>query len=174
MLGQQTEKITLGQIIAAELKQEAVSTRKMLERFPEGKADWSPHEKSMKLGQLASHIADVPNWIRPTVTQEELDFDKSDYKPAHFTTAAELVEHFDTSLEDALEVLQRVSDEDLMKTWRLRSGEQIFFELPRIQVLRGMVMNHLIHHRGQYSVYLRLNDVPLPGVYGPTADEQTM
>lgn len=173
MSGQQTERVTLAQTIAAELQHEAVATRKMLERFPEGKADWSPHEKSMKLGHLASHIADVPNWIRPTVTREELDFSKDDYKPADFTTAAQMVEHFDKSLTDALEVLQGVSDEDLMKTWRLRSGEQIFFEMPRIQVLRGMVMNHLIHHRGQYSVYLRLNDVPLPGVYGPTADEQT-
>lgn len=174
MLGQQTERVTLGQTIAAELKHEAVSTRKMLERFPAGKAEWSPHEKSMKLAHLASHIADVPNWVRPTVTEEELDFSKSDFKPAHFTTAGELVAHFDKSLEDALELLQAVSDEELMKTWRLRDGEQIFFEMPRIQVLRGMVMNHLIHHRGQYSVYLRLNDVPLPSVYGPTADELTM
>ncbi len=174
MPGQQTEKNTLGQAIAAELRHEAISTRKMLERFPEDKADWSPHEKSMKLAQLASHIADVPNWIRPTVTQEELDFSKDEYKTTEFTTAEELVGHFDKSLKDALEVLQTASDEDLMITWRLRSGEEIFFEMPRIQVLRSMVMNHLIHHRGQYSVYLRLNDVPLPGVYGPTADEQTM
>jgi uncharacterized damage-inducible protein DinB len=174
MTGQQTEKFTLGQTIAAELKHEAVSTRKMLERFPEGKADWSPHEKSMKMGALASHIADVPNWIPPTVTAEELDFSRTEYKPANFTTAAELVEHFDKSLAQALALLQTVSDEDLMKHWRLRDGEKIFFEMPRIQALRGMVLNHLIHHRGQYSVYLRLNDVPLPGVYGPSADEPTM
>lgn len=174
MLGSRTEKITLGEIIAAELEHEAAATRKMLERFPEDKADWSPHEKSMKLAHLASHIADVPNWIRPTITEEELDFSKSGYKPVHFTTARELAAHFDKGVKDALCFLQSVSDEDLMKMWRLRSGEQIFFEMPRAQVLRGMIMNHLIHHRGQYSVYLRLNGVPLPGVYGPTADEQTM
>ena len=174
MSGQQTERVTLGQTIAAELQHEAIATRKMLERFPEGKADWSPHEKSMKLGHLASHIADVPNWIPPTIKQDEMDFSKDDYKPVSFTTAAELVAHFDRSLADALDVLQTVSDEDLLKVWRLRSGEQVFFEMPRIQVLRGMVMNHLIHHRGQYSVYLRLHDIPLPGVYGPSADEQTM
>ena len=174
MLGQQTDRVTLGQTIAAELKHEAVSTRKMLERFPEGKAEWSLHEKSMKLGRLASHIADILNLIRPTVTQEELDFSKGDYKSPELTSADELVAHFDKSLEDALEILQSVSDEDLMKNWRMRSGDHIIFEMPRIQVLRAIVMNHLIHHRGQYSVYLRLNDVPLPSVYGPTADEQIM
>jgi uncharacterized damage-inducible protein DinB len=163
--------MTIGQTFAAELEHEAVATRKMLARVPNANFGWQPHGKSMRLGQLASHVADVPNWIRPTVTMEELDFEQNKFQPKEMATAAELVDYFDQSLGDALEVLRSASDADLMKNWRLRSGDKIFFEMPRAQVLRSMVMNHLIHHRGQLSVYLRLNDVPLPGVYGPTADE---
>lgn len=174
MLGQQTEKITLGQTLAAELKQEGVSTRKLLERFPEGKAEWQPHEKSMTLGRLAGHVAELPMWVSVAVNQEELDFATSDHKPAHLTTAAELVELFDKNLNEALESLQSVEDEILMQNWRLRNGEQIYFEMPKIAVIRSMALNHLYHHRGQLSVYLRLNDVPLPGIYGPSADEPVM
>lgn len=166
--------MTIGQMFAAELEHEAVATRKMLERMPDGDFDWQPHAKSMRLGQLASHVADVPNWIRPTVTTEELDFAQSNWQPKEMRNAADLVNYFDQGLSDALEVLRSASDADLMKNWRLRNGENIFFEMPRAQVLRSMVMNHLIHHRGQLSVYLRLKDVPLPGAYGPSADEQTM
>lgn len=161
----------LGQVFAAELTQEAAATRKMLERFPAGEADWQPHEKSMTLGKLASHVADVPNWIRWTVTEDELDFGKTDYKQLEASSADELVSAFDKGVAEALDILQNAEDEDLMKNWKLRDGENIFFEMPRVQVLRAMVMNHLIHHRGQLSVYLRLKDVPLPGVYGPSADE---
>lgn len=172
-VGKQTQgRPTLGQTIASELKGEATATRKMLERFPAGQTDWSPHEKSMTIGKLANHISDVAGWVKIIVNQEELDFAVSGYEIPEFDTGAKLTGHFDLQVETALEVLQNVSDEDLLKTWRLRNGDEIFFEMPRIAVLRGMVMNHLIHHRGQYSVYLRLKDVPLPSVYGPTADEQ--
>ena len=166
--------MTIGQTFAAELEHEAVATRKMLERVPDGEFDWQPHAKSMRLGQLASHIADVPNWIRATVTMEELDFAQNNFQPKEMRSATDLVNYFDQSLGDALEVLRTASDDDLMKSWRLRNGEKIFFEMPRVQVLRSMVMNHLIHHRGQLSVYLRLKDVPLPGAYGPSADEPNM
>jgi len=174
MSGQQTEKTTLGQTLAAELKHEATATRKMLERVPADKFEWSPHDKSMSLGRLATHVAEVPQWVSPTVTQEELDFGKNDYKPANLNTPNELIEAFDKGLNEALDALQNVSDEDLMQTWTLRNGEEIILAMPRAAVLRSMVLNHLIHHRGQLSVYLRLQDVSLPGVYGPTADEQTM
>lgn len=170
---QQTQgRPTLGQVIAAELKSEATATRKMLERFPAGKADWSPHEKSMTIGKLANHISDVTGWIDIIVNQEELDFATSDYEVPENDTGAKLAEHFDTQIEKSLDVLQNVSDEDLLKTWSLRNGDEIIMEMPRIAFLRGMVMSHLIHHRGQYSVYLRLKDVPLPSIYGPSADEQ--
>lgn len=166
--------MTIGQRYAAELEHEAVATRKMLERVPDDSFDWQPHAKSMRLGQLASHVADVPNWIRPTVTMDELDFDQNSFQPKEMRNAADLVNYFDQSLSDALEVLRSADDEEMTKKWRLRSGDKIFFEMPRVQVLRSMVMNHLIHHRGQLSVYLRLKDVSLPGAYGPSADEPTM
>lgn len=161
-----------GQILAAELKREAIATRKMLERVPENSFAWKPHEKSMSLGELASHVADVPGWIPPTVNQEELDFANTDFKPARLNTPRELVEHFDQSLNAALDALQTVSDENLEKIWRLRRGEQILLEMPRASVVRAMVLSHLIHHRGQLSVYLRLKDVPVPSIYGPSADEK--
>ncbi len=126
----------------------------------------------MSLGKLASHVADVTDWIRPIIKDEELDFSKTDYKMLEANSAEELTAAFDKSLADAFDVLKNASDENLMKNWKLRDGENIFFEMPRIQVLRGTVMNHLIHHRGQLSVYLRLKDVPLPSIYGPSADEQ--
>lgn len=163
--------MNLGQSIAEELKREAVATRKMLERVPADSFAWQPHEKSMILGQLASHVADVTGWIPPIVTQEELDFAKSDFKPARLTTPNELVEHFDESLDAALGFLHTASDEHLRQSWRLRKGEHLILEMPRADVIRTMVLSHLIHHRGQLSVYLRLKNVPLPPVYGPSADE---
>lgn len=163
--------MNLGQILAQELQYEAQSTRKMLERVPDRFA-WQPHDKSMPLGRLATHVAELPQWTRSIVTQDELDFAKSDYKPVTLGSAAELVETFDKSIADSIELLQNASDADLMRSWQLRNGEKILFEMPKAAVLRSMVLSHLIHHRGQLSVYLRLNDVPLPSVYGPTADEQ--
>lgn len=163
--------MNLGQILAQELRHEAQSTRKMLERVPD-KFEWQPHEKSMNLGRLATHVAEIPQWTRAIVAQDELDFAKSDYKPAALGSAAELVEMFDKCVGDSVELLQDASDADMMRSWQLRNGEKVLMEMPKAMVVRSMVLNHLIHHRGQLSVYLRLNDVPLPSVYGPTADEQ--
>ena len=164
--------MNLGQMLAAELEQEAVATRKMLERVPEGIFDWRPHEKSMTLGRLATHVAEIAHWTKITVVQDELDFAKFDYKPATAANAAELVETFDKTVGEAKEVLRNCSDKEIMRSWTLRNGEQIYFTLPKMAVVRSMVLSHLIHHRGQLSVYLRLHNVPLPSVYGPTADEQ--
>lgn len=163
--------MSLGKMLAAELQYEAISTRKMLERSPNEKFDWQPHEKSMTLGQLAAHLAEVPQWVRPTLTQDELDFSKMNRQPSDLKTTVELVEVFNKSVSDAFGLLQEISDEDLLKTWKLSNGEKVLLEMPRVGVVRSMVLNHLIHHRGQLSVYLRLNNVPLPSVYGPTADE---
>lgn len=163
--------MNLGQILAQELQYESQSTRKMLERVPDIFA-WQPHDKSMNLGRLATHVAEIPHWTRAITTQDELDFAKSDYKPASAAGAAELVEMFDNYVADSIELLQSASDADLMRNWQLRNGEKVIMDMPKAMVIRSMVLNHLIHHRGQLSVYLRLNDVPLPSVYGPTADEQ--
>lgn len=159
----------MSEALAAELQHEAISTRKMLKRVPEDAFDWKPHEKSMELGRLAGHIAELPSMAVSILTLDELDF--AGYKPYIPASAAELVERFDKHIGDAVGLLNEQADEQLFKPWRMLSGGKVFFEMPRVAFLRSMMMSHMIHHRGQLSVYLRLRDVPLPSVYGPTADE---
>jgi uncharacterized damage-inducible protein DinB len=163
--------MALSHALSAELKQESATTRKMLERVPQDKLDWKPHDKSMTLGRLAGHIAELPSLLQATLAAEEIDFASGQYKPFLPASSSELTETFDKNVAKALELLQNQSDENLQKTWRLRRGEQVLLEMPRKAALRTVGLNHLIHHRGQLSVYLRLLDVPLPSVYGPTADE---
>jgi len=146
------------------------TTRSLLERVPEANPDWKPHPKSMTLGRLATHVAELVAWTDTTLQQTELDFAKGDYKPALFTSTAALLETFDANVKSARAAIAGTSDQDMMVPWTLRNGDQVIFTLPRVGVLRSFVMNHVIHHRGQLSVYLRLNDVPLPSIYGPTAD----
>jgi uncharacterized damage-inducible protein DinB len=161
----------LNESIIAELQMEAANTRKMIERVPEKSFGWKPHDKSMTLGRLAYHIAENPQWVSAIVDKDEIDFASNDYVPKEAETIAELLKVFDDSLAGAVECLKKTSDEKLMGNWTMRNGEQIYFTLPKIAVLRSFVMNHTLHHRGQLSVYLRLLDVPLPQIYGPTADE---
>jgi len=163
--------MSLSEPIAAELQREAATTRRMLERVPQDSLAWKPHEKSMTLGRLAGHIAELPSLVIPTLTLDELDFAAGSFQPFAPSNTAELLEKFDKNIAEAVGALKDQPDEHLLKTWRLRNGEQVFFELPRVSVLRTMALNHVIHHRGQLSVYLRLLGVPLPSVYGPTADE---
>lgn len=155
----------------SELQSEARVTRKLLERVPFSDPAWKPHEKSTPLGRLAVHVAELPGWITMTLNTEELDFAKSEYKPTEIHSAEELAALHDKNVAAAAECLNKQSDGDFMKNWTLRSGETIYFTMPKVQVLRGVVYNHLIHHRAQLGVYLRLLNVPLPQMYGPTADE---
>ena len=155
-----------------ELKQESVSTRKHLERVPENAFDWKPHTKSMAMMQLASHIADTPSWAAPLINQDEMTFDPETYKPWIAGSKSELLETFDKNVAGALEAMQGVTDDKMMVTWTMKMKEQIVLTLPRVAVLRVFILGHLIHHRAQLGVYLRLRDVPVPQVYGPTADEQ--
>jgi uncharacterized damage-inducible protein DinB len=158
---------------AVELQREAATARKLLERVPEDSLSWKPHEKSMTLGRLAGHIAELPSLIVPAVTQDELDFAAGAYVPFAPSSVGELVEKLDKTVAAAVEVLNKpIDEESLSKPWRLRNGEQVFFEAPRLAAIRSLAINHFIHHRGQLSVYLRLLDVPIPSIYGPTADEQ--
>jgi uncharacterized damage-inducible protein DinB len=157
-----------------ELSHEAEVTRKCLERVPEDKFDWKPHEKSMPMGRLASHIAEMFGWTPATLQEPELDFSKFDYKPYDPPTTADLLEYFDKNVAEAIETLKNTADEVFMENWTMRNGEQIYFTLPKIAVMRSFVMNHIVHHRGQLSVYLRLNDIPVPSIYGPSADEGQM
>ena len=162
--------MNLTEQIIAELQQEAATTRKMLERVPEESLAWKPHEKSMTLGRLAAHVAGIyGTWFKMTLSQDE--FDLADSLPLKAESVSDILEAFDQNVSGAVELLQAQSDERLFTTWRLKRGGQVLFELPRWAVLRSMVINHIIHHRGQLSVYLRLLNVPLPSVYGPTADE---
>ena len=164
--------MSLSEPIAEELRREAATTRRMLERVPEEKLAWSPHEKSMTLGRLAGHIAELPSLVAATLTQDEVDFAAGNYQPFVASNVSELLEKFDRNVAQAAELLQaQADDEHMLKTWRLKRNGQVLFEMPRVAVLRSMGLNHIIHHRGQLSVYLRLLEVPLPSVYGPTADE---
>ncbi|HEY8558926.1 MAG TPA: DinB family protein [Pyrinomonadaceae bacterium] len=162
----------LAAALIGELQTEAATTRKVLERIPADKFDYKPHEKSMKMGSLAVHIAEMFGWTIEAVTKTELDFAAMDYKPFQPATTEELVGFFDKVLADAIEALKATSDEAMAENWTLRNGETVYFTQPRVQVLRGMVFNHIVHHRGQLSVYMRLNDIPVPALYGPSADEQ--
>jgi uncharacterized damage-inducible protein DinB len=163
----------LNQPILSELQHEAAQTKKMLEKVPYDQFDWNPHQKSMNLGRLAAHVAELPGWITMIVTTDELDFSKFDYKPYKAKSTEDLAQFFNQNVQQALEALQGASDETLLAPWTLRNGEHIIFTLPRIAAIRSMAMNHLIHHRGQLSVFLRLLDIPIPGMYGPSADEMS-
>ncbi len=166
--------MSLSDTFAGELQHEAVSTRKCLERITETTFDWKPHEKSMGMLRLATHIAEMFGWVKSTVEKPELDFAGMDYKPFVPKTTAELVEFLDKNIGEAIESLKDVSDETMLGNWKMRDGDKIYFDMPRIAALRGFVLKHLVHHRGQLSVYLRLNDIPVPEIYGPSADEGSM
>lgn len=155
-----------------ELQYEAISTRKCLERIPEDKFDYKPHEKSMTMIQLSSHVAEMFGWITATCKTNELDF-ATGYVPFKPETTAQLVEFFDKHLAEAIAALEETSDEQMMENWTLRNGEQVYFSFPKVQTIRSFAINHIINHRGQLSVYLRLNDIPVPSLYGPSADEQS-
>lgn len=156
----------------AELEQEAKSTRKLLERVPLEKSDWKPHEKSMSLGRLAFHVAEIPGWASSTLDLDEFDFAKMDYKPKISGTIEELLQSFDDNYAKALKSLKDAPDSRFMENWTMKNGDITYFTMPKIAVLRSFGFSHWIHHRAQLGVYLRLLDIPLPGMYGPTADEQ--
>ena len=155
-----------------EFSNEAATTRKLLERTPMDKGEWRPHQKSMTLKQLVSHIAEIPQWAQRTVQMSEMSLDMANYKPTLYGTTNELLAAFDKAVQNASQLLGELREESLGETWRLKVDGKVVLQMPRAVVLRAMILNHMIHHRGQLSVYLRLNDVPVPGVYGPTADEQ--
>lgn len=164
----------LNESFIAELQNEAKGTKKMLERVPADKFGWKPHEKSMTLGRLAGHVAELNSWIEATIKHDELDFAKIDYKPPVLETNEQLVNLFEKYYAQGLEALKNADDKTLTENWTMRQGEKIYFTQPKTAVLRGFVFNHLIHHRAQLGVYLRLLDIPVPQTMGPTADEPNM
>lgn len=165
----------IAQSLLTEFDHEMRTTRALIERVPEARPDWQPHPKSMTLGQLAAHVTTMIRWGSATIKLTELDLaapEAAQYAPPRFETTAALVEAFDANVRETREAIAGASDEDLLVDWTLRSGNHEILSLPRVAALRSFMMNHHIHHRGQLSVYLRLLDVPLPAIYGPTADEK--
>ncbi len=154
-----------------EFDQEMKKTWAILERVPEGKPDFKPHEKSMALGKLAAHTAQLPEFAVRIVELPELDFSKSDMKPLVMDSRQQLLTAFDALVEKARAAIAKSSDEEWQTKWKLSFQGHTIIDEPRFLVYRGMFLNHIIHHRAQLGVYLRLNDVPLPGTYGPSADD---
>ena len=157
-------------MLLKEMVQEAETTRKMLAIVPEEKFDWKPHHKSMSLRQLTAHIAELPTWIGMVLNTAELDFATGAYQEKVLNSHAGLTTFFEQSLADALAQLEKATDDDLLPNWILRNGESIYDDSPKSEVIRG-VFCQIVHHRAQLGVYLRLLDIPIPGSYGPSADE---
>jgi uncharacterized damage-inducible protein DinB len=160
--------MSIAETLLPELDQEMASTRKLLERVPSEKGSWKPHPKSFQLSHLAQLVATMPGWLTNMVREKELDLAKSPGYSDQTTEA--LVATFDRLVGEAREAISRTSDEDFAVSWSLRHGDRELWTAPRRVVVRSTI-NHLVHHRGQLTVYLRLLDVPIPSMYGPTADE---
>ena len=159
-----------------EFDQEMANTRKVLERCPEDKYGWKPHAKSFSMASRATHLTNMTGWAVDTMTKDSFDISPPGappYKEEPVTTRKELLERFDKNAANARTAIAGATDDQFMAPWSLLAGGQAIFAMPRIACIRSMVMNHIIHHRGQLTVYLRLNDVPVPAIYGPSADEQS-
>ena len=162
-------------MLLPEFDQEMAGARKTLERVPEDRPDYKPHPKSMTLGRLAGHLAELPLWAVMTLKHDELDMAPAGappLQPGVMTTRAKLLEEFDKNVAEARKALEATSDEQFMRPWSLLRSGQKLMTMPKLAVMRNFVLNHVIHHRAQLGVYLRLNDVAVPSIYGPSADEQ--
>jgi uncharacterized damage-inducible protein DinB len=165
--------ITFMESFVKELEQESIGTRKMLALVPADKFDWKPHERSMKLKDLATHLADLPTWITMGINTDGLDFATVPYNPGNFKDAGELVKQYDKNAEEARTLLSKSKDAILEEMWTLRNGETILMKLSKLHTIRHAYCQ-IVHHRAQLGVYLRLLNIPIPGVYGPSADEAAM
>ena len=162
--------MALSEALLPEFDEEMKNTRKMLERIPDDKFDYKPHEKSMALGRLASHVAELPNWAAHTLQTDVLEI-QAGQQPYIAKSNKQLLEDFDKNVVEGRKLIAAATDADFAKIWTFKYGGQTIFSMPRSAVIRSVVMNHLIHHRAQLSVYLRLNEIEIPGMYGPSADE---
>ena len=162
--------MNIAQSLKPELNHEAGVTRKVLERIPADKFGWKPHKKSMTFGRLASHVAEIPGWGDAIINQDELDI--TGFQPYEAKSTEEMLKLFDDNIAKTMNALESVSDETLANNWKMVMGGQVLIEMSKIAVLRRWVLNHMIHHRAQLTVYLRENEIPVPAIYGPSADEQ--
>ena len=166
--------MAISQALLPEFDMEYANTRKMLERVPDDKLAWKPHTKSFSMGDLATHLAEIPQWMAMTLEQNSFDIAPpggQHYERPKLKSRKEILEAFDKSTAQARGFLAAASDEKLMQPWSLLKAGQAMFTMPKVAVVRSFLMNHVIHHRAQLGVYLRLNDIPVPGMYGPSADE---
>lgn len=161
-----------GSMMLPEFDHEFGETRKALERVPEERFGWKPHEKSYSLHDLAAHLAEIPSWMGVTLEMDVFDLDEPHERDVP-ETKKEILERFDTKLAEARELLANASGEQLMETWRMKQNGEVTLSMPKAAVLRSFILNHNVHHRAQLGVYLRMLDVPVPGHYGPSADEMT-
>ena len=164
--------MTFSEMLLPEFDQEVIHTRKTLERVPEDKFGWKPHEKSMTLLRLATLVADLPGWATNTIEKDFLDIAQYEYSKVN--SRQDLLDLLDKNARAGRAAIAGATDDHLKKPWSLRVGDKTVFTDSRINVLRTSVINHLIHHRAQLGVFLRLNDIPLPAIYGPSADEGSM
>ena len=165
--------MSIAESILPEFDHETATTRMLLERVPQARADWQPHVRSMSLGHLAMHIANIPHWAPVAIERHGFDTNPIDGPRATtppFESVAHMLQFYDDGVKAARALLVRTTDGEFMATWTLKSGGKSMFSMPRVAVFRSFIMNHAVHHRGQLSVYLRLLDVPIPNIYGPTAD----
>jgi uncharacterized damage-inducible protein DinB len=162
--------MSIAQSLLPEFDNEMANTRKMLERIPENKLDYKPDPKSMPMGVLASHVAEMVGWLPSMMQTPSLDI-PPDFKPFLATSRKQLLDKFDENVVGTRAALAAAGDQALMQDWSLKFAGNTMFTMPRIACYRSMIMNHVIHHRAQLSVYYRLNGVPVPGMYGPSADE---
>jgi uncharacterized damage-inducible protein DinB len=158
------------EILLPEFEEEMANTRKLLDRVPEDHFDYKPHPKSMSLGRLATHIAELPRWIKNTLELEVLEM-SGGFKPNIANSRQEVLEIFDKHVSEGRKALSAATEEELTKTWTFKFDGQVVLSMPRFKVLRILFLNHLIHHRAQLGVYLRENNIEIPGMYGPSADE---
>jgi uncharacterized damage-inducible protein DinB len=167
--------MSIAESMLPEFDHETATTRALLELVPEAKADWKPHIKSMSLGELAMHVSNIPDWAPVTLKETEFDTNPPGGQrvtPPPFESTAKMLQAYDKSVSVARAMLAAATDREMMVPWALKRGGKTVFHMPRVAVFRSFIMNHVIHHRGQLSVYLRLCDVLLPAIYGPTADTQ--
>lgn len=166
---------TISESMLPEFDHEMANTRRMLERVPDMQGAFTPHPKSMTLARLAGHVAQLPMWGITTLGHDEFDLrpdGPAAFTPYQFTSTAEALKYFDENVRQLRALLVNASDETMARPWSLKNQGQVIFTMPKTAVMRSFVMNHLIHHRGQLGIYLRMNNVPIPGMYGPSADEQ--
>ncbi len=167
--------MSLAQLLLPELEIEMAGTRKVLERLPEDKLDWKAHSKSNTIGWVANHLAEIPGWVAGTVEMDNWDISPpggEPYQSPNLTKPTEILALFDKNVAEGMASLAKASDETLGKTWSLLAGGQPLFTLPKLGVIRTFVINHMIHHRAIMTVYMRLNEIPVPALYGPSGDEQ--